>query len=195
MFPFTSSREKRLWLWAFVVFATIYATLFIGRPLANQLRDQNIQAIFFLFGILLVGAAIIVHGLRTKPSKLEISILLGIIAVYVMFIFRLGAPERSHVMEYSVLAIFIHKALIERAHQRKLIVAPAFLAVIVAFLIGVLDESIQIILPNRVFDPQDILFNGIAVTVAVGASALLTEVRKRIEKTKIEKSTNAQHRQ
>ncbi|MEN3324514.1 VanZ family protein [Mariniflexile soesokkakense] len=190
---FTSSREKRLWFWAFIVFNTIYATLFMGRPLACQLRDQNVQAFFFVLGILLVGTAIIIHGVRTKPSKSEISILLGIIAVYVMFIFRLGASERSHVIEYSVLAIFIHKALVERVHQKKLILAPAFLALIFTSLIGVLDECIQIILPNRVFDHQDILFNVIAVTMAIGASALLTCVRKRIDRNKIKKETNNKH--
>lgn len=184
---FTSLREKRLWLWAVMVFATIFATLFMGRPLANQLRDQNVQAVFFVLGMLLVGGAIIVHAIRTKPGRLEISIWLGIIAVYVMFIFRLGAPERSHLIEYSVLTIFIHKALVERAQHRQLVLAPALLALLVAFLIGVLDESIQIVLPNRVFDPQDILFNGIAATMAIGVSVLLSWVRKRIAQAKAEK--------
>lgn len=184
---FTSSRERRLWLWAFIVFATIFATLFIGRPLASQLRNQNIQAVFFMCGMLLVAAAVIVHGLRTNPGKIEMSILLGIIAVYVMFFFRLGAPERSHLMEYSVLAIFVHKALLERAVKQKLIYKPAILALVVTFLIGVLDESVQILLPNRVFDPQDILFNGIAVTMAIGSSALLAWSGKRIGRSKLKK--------
>jgi hypothetical protein len=187
MTTFTSLREKRLWLGSFIVFATIYATLFMGRPLASQLRDQNIQAVFFVVGILLIGAAIIIHGVRTKPGKMEISILLGIIAVYVLFIFRLGAPERSHVLEYSVLAIFIHKAFAERGNHRKLILTPSALAFIVAFLIGLMDEFIQIFLPNRVFDPLDILFNGIAVTMAIGTSALMTWLRKRVDKSKIDK--------
>ena len=181
---FTSSREKRLWFWAFAVFAAIFSTLFMEKTLANQLKDQNIQAVFFVFGMLLVAAAVIVHGLKTKPSRIELSILLGIVAVYVMFIFRLGAPERSHLMEYSVLAIFIHKALVERASQRKLILKPALFALAIAFLIGVLDEYIQIVLPNRVFDPQDILFNGIAVIMAIASSLLLIWARKRINKSK-----------
>lgn len=184
---FTSSREGRLWFWAFIVFATIFSTLFIGRPLASQLRNQNVQAVFFICAILLVAAAIIVHGLKTKSSKIEISILLGIVAVYVMLFIRLGATERSHLIEYSVLAIFIHKALLERTDQQKSIRMPAFLALVVTFLIGVLDESIQVILPNRVFDPQDILFNGIAVTMAIGSSVLLTWLSNRIDMSKLKK--------
>ncbi|TVZ60193.1 VanZ like family protein [Flavobacteriaceae bacterium MAR_2010_105] len=174
---FTSAREQWLWLWVFAVFAAIFSTLVIGKPLATQLRDQNIQALFFGFGLLLVVAAVIVHALKTKPSKMEVALLLGLVAVYIMLIFRLGAPERSHLIEYSVLAICIHKALIERANQRHLVLQPALLAMAMAFLIGVLDESIQLLLPHRVFDPEDIVFNGIAVVMAIGSRLLLIWVR------------------
>ena len=176
----TSSREKRLWLWATAVLVAIYATLFMGRPLANQLRDQNVQAIFFVFGMVLTSVAVVIHALKTRPSKIELSVLLGILAAYVMFIFRLGAPERSHLIEYSVLAVLIHKALIERSRHVKLIFNSALLALVISFLIGVLDESVQLILPNRVFDPQDIMFNSMAVTMAIGTHMLLTWLRKRI---------------
>jgi hypothetical protein len=181
---FTSKKEKNLWLWAVAVFAAIFSTLFMGKPLANQLRDQNVQAVFFVFGMFLVTAAVIAHGLKAKPGRFELSILFGIIAVYIMFVFRLGAPERSHLMEYSVLAIFIHKALVERAYQKKLILKPAIFALMISFLIGVIDELIQIVLPNRVFDHQDIIFNGIAVTMAIVSSSLLIWVRKRFDKSK-----------
>ncbi|MEP1031947.1 VanZ family protein [Ekhidna sp.] len=181
---FTSTKEKRLWLWALAVFAAIISTLFIGRPLASQLRNQNVQAIFFMLGMLLIAIAVLIHAWKSKPSKIELSILLGIIAVYVMFIFRLGAPERSHLIEYSVLTIIIHKALIERARQANRIRMPALFAWVIAFLIGVLDESIQIILPNRVFDPQDILFNGIAVTMAIIVTIFLVWMRRKFSRSK-----------
>lgn len=175
--PFVSAKEKRLWLWAATVLVAILATLFIGRPLANQLRDQNIQAIFFLFGLIMTGAAIVVHALRVKPNQIELSIIYGIVAVYGMFIFRLGAPERSHLIEYSVLAILVHKALIERFKDTNSILKPALLGLTITFLIGVLDESIQLFLPNRVFDVEDIVFNGMATAMAISANVLITWVR------------------
>ncbi|WP_299552867.1 VanZ family protein [Seonamhaeicola sp.] len=181
---FTSTREKRLWFWAFAVFAAIFSTLFIGQPLANQSRDQNVQAVFFVFGMLLIAIAVVMHGLKTKPSKIELTIILGIIAVYVMFIFRLGAPERSHLIEYSILTIFIHKALTERANQRKLMLKPAFFALALTICIGAFDETIQLVLPNRVFDPIDILFNGIAATMAIASSLILIWVREHVTNRK-----------
>ncbi len=180
----TSTREKRLWFWTFAVFAAIFSTLFIGKPLATHLQDQNIQAAIFVLGMLLAAGAVVTHGLKAKPSSIELSVLLGITAVYIMFAFRLGAPERSHLVEYSVLAIFIHKALIERARHTEPIVQPALFAWIIAFFIGVTDESIQIVLPNRVFDIVDILFNGIAVTMAIASTLLLNWAHNRTNKLK-----------
>jgi len=179
---FTSSREKYLWFWVLLVLATIISTLFIGRPFTNLLRDQNIQAVIFVLGMILVGVTTIVHALKTKPGKIEIAILLGIITVYTMFFFRLGAPERSHLIEYSVLAIFIHKALIERVKYGRQIYKPALLAILATVLIGVFDESIQLFLPNRVFDVNDIVFNGFAGLMAIGSTLILNWIHKKIKK-------------
>ena len=116
---FTSKREKLLWIWAMVVVIAIILTLFIGRPLAELLGPQDLRAIFFLIGMLFVGAMIFVHALKKERSGLELTLVLGIMAVYIMFFLRLGLAERSHLIEYSVLAILIHMALLERQFQRQ----------------------------------------------------------------------------
>ncbi|MDN5202736.1 VanZ family protein [Fulvivirgaceae bacterium BMA10] len=179
---FTSSQEKRLWLYALAVLIAIFSTLALGRPLQEMLRDQNTQAVFFLIAMILIGTTITVHGLKARPSKTELVIWFGLAAVYIMFVFRLGAPERSHLMEYSVLAIFIHKALIERTKHENQVTKPALLAFVATVIIGVLDECIQIFLPDRVFDPQDMLFNGLAALTAIGVSMLLKWARKKFRK-------------
>nr|WP_299387598.1 VanZ family protein [Allomuricauda sp.] len=176
---FTSSREKRLWLYALAIALAIFATLFVGRPLANQLRDQNVQAIFFSIGLLLVGAVMLVYGWRTKPSRMEMALILGFVAVYTLFVFRLGAPERSHLIEYSVLAIFIHRALMERKSNGKKVPYPIVLAFIATCVLGILDESLQRVLPNRTFDMEDIYFNGMSAGMALMVKAILTWARKR----------------
>lgn len=174
---FNSKREKRLWLWALVVLLAIFSTLFAGRPLADLFANQDAQAVIFLLGMLLVGSAMLIHALKTKPDKFEVAVWVGITAVYIMFILRLGLPERSHLIEYSVLAILIHKALKERINSEG-IMKPALLALIITFLIGVLDECLQLFIPDRHFDPTDIVFNGIAVSMAIGSSAIISWIRK-----------------
>ncbi len=180
----TTIKEKQYWFWAILVYVTILSTLFIGQPLANELRDQNVQAIFFLLGMALVATAVIFHGIVNKPGKIEYAILFGIIAVYIMFFFRLGAPERSHLIEYSVLAILIHKAFKERFASENKIFKPAIFSLFVGFVLGTLDESIQLLIPHRYFDPQDILFNCLAVTMAIVASLFLTWIRDKINSKK-----------
>ncbi len=183
MIQFSTTREKRLWIWSLLVIITIFLSLFLGQPFQHLLRDQNIQAVFFVLGMLLVAITIFVHGAQTKPGRFELTIFAGVVAIYVMLFFRLGAPERSHLIEYSVLAIFIHSALVERTGQPGKL-KPALIAFSMTFFIGVLDECAQIFIPNRVFDTQDILFNGIVSGMAVGTSLFVNWIRKRLLKHK-----------
>ena len=93
---------------------------------------------------------------------------------------RMAIPEeRSHLIEYGVVAVFIHEALTERASQGRRVPIPALLAVLATAVVGVLDESIQAILPNRVLDPLDIGFNALVGLMAVGASLALARARRR----------------
>jgi len=179
---FTSSREKQLWIYALLVLIAIFSTLILGPLFVGMLGNQNLQAFIFMFGMLLIGVTIIVHGLKIKPGKTEIAIWLGFTAVYIMLFLRLGLPERSHLVEYSVLAIFIHKALIERLSQENQLLLPGLFAFVVTTIIGVFDECIQIVLPDRVFDPLDILFNSLAALMAIGTSLALQWARKKFSK-------------
>ena len=86
--------------------------------------------------------------------------------------------ERSHLIEYGVVALFIHEALTERASQGRRVPAPALLAVLATGLIGVIDECIQLLLPSRVFDPLDMLFNVLAAVMALAACSALYWARK-----------------
>ncbi len=44
---------------------------------------------------------------------------------------------------------------------------------------GLIDELIQWFLPNRVFDPIDIVFNTAAAVLAVSAAVLLARIKHR----------------
>ena len=154
----------------------IYSTIGITPILAGVLSGRGLLEAAFVLGMLLVGAAIVTQGLKTRPRGAEIVVGLGLAAAYLMVFVRMGIPERTHLIEYGVLAVFIYEALTERASQSP-VPMPALLAVLATALSGTLDEGIQAFLPNRVFDPQDILFNVLAGVMAVAASASLGWVR------------------
>ena len=178
---FTSDRERRLWLWTLAVVVAIYATLGLAATLAGVLRDRGLIDAFFILGALAVAATILTQGLKTRPGGAEIGIALGVAAAYLMVFVRMGIPaaERTHLIEYGVVAVFIYEALTERVSQGRRVPVPALLAVVATALVGVLDECIQALLPSRVFDPRDILFNVLAAVMAVAASLALAWVRRR----------------
>ena len=176
---FTSARERRLWLWTLAVVAAIFAMLGLSGSLADVLDDDNVAAVGFGLALLLVGATILTQGLQARPRGVEIAIALGIAAVALMVLLRFTLAERTHLIEYGVLAVFIHAALAERRNRGRRVPAPPLLAILAAALIGTVDESIQLVLPSRVFDPEDILFNVLAAVVAVATSVALNWVRRR----------------
>ncbi len=181
---FSSDRERRLWVWVLIVLAAIYSTLGLAQSFAETLYESGVLAAgFFIAGCLLVLIAAITQGLRVRPSGIEVFVALGIAAVYLLVLVRMTIPaERTHLIEYGVLALLIYAALSERLKQGKFVPVPAMLAVMLAGLLGVLDEAIQYLLPARVFDPVDMLFNFVAAALAVCSSAILALVRRRSSK-------------
>jgi VanZ family protein len=96
-----------------------------------------------------------------------------------MVFVRMAIPEeRTHLIEYGVVAVFIHEALIERNKQGRRVRFPALYAVLATALVGALDEGIQEILPSRVFDLRDILFNFLAGFMAVTGNLALRWARR-----------------
>ena len=176
---FTSKKEKRYWILVMIVVGAIFISLFYIDPFEALLRDQNIQAVIFLTGMVLVATTVIIHGLRKGTSGAEIAVYAGLAAIAIMLFFRLGAPERSHVIEYGVLGIFLHKALLERKKNGQFHHNPAWVALGVGVLLGLGDEVLQYCVPLRRFDPYDMVFNTMAVSGAIGVSVLLQWIRNR----------------
>ena len=179
---FSSRRERRLWLWTLAVLMAIYATLGLAPMLAEVLRERGWLPAAVACGLVLVGMTIVTQGLQVRPGGVEIAVGLGIAAAYLLMVARLmaGQEERTHLMEYGVVGVFVYEALVERARQGRRVPLPPLIAVLATAALGLLDEGIQAVLPNRVFDPRDILFNVLAGTTAVGACVALGWLRRRV---------------
>ena len=178
---FTSDRERRLWLWALAVVAAIYSTLGLAGTLAEALRERNLLEPAFMAGFVVVIAAIVGVGLKTRPTLREIWVALGVAAVYGMVVVRMGVgpAERTHLFEYGLVAVLIHQALTERRRNGRAVPVPAVLAVTVTAGLGWIDEGIQAVIPNRVYDLRDVGFNTLAGLMAVVAILILGWVRGR----------------
>ncbi len=188
---FSSRRERRLWIWTLIVVGILYSTLGVTPMVAASPLFRNLNAALFLLGMMLVGATIIVRGLKIRLTGLNLGIVLGVVATYVLVFVRFtSTEERSHLIEYGVVAAFIHAALEERANQGRAVPLRSVLAVAVTALIGAVDEFIQHFIPNRVFDPVDIVFNTMAAVLAVATIAALGWAQKR---TRLSQSNQTDH--
>ncbi len=181
---FTSARERRLWFWAVAVVAAIYSTLGLAGTLADVLREHNLIPAAVLFLMILVTAAIVGSGLKRRPGRREVWMALGVAAVYGMAVLRMGGSleERTHLFEYGIVAVLIYHALSERSQNGRRVPVPAALALAVTALLGWLDEGIQALLPNRVYDTFDVASNVIAALVAITANLAVVRTSAFLER-------------
>jgi VanZ family protein len=178
--PFTSDRERRLWLWALIVLVAIYSTLGPAERLVAALRESNLLRVSFVLVLLLVVGAITWQWVKRRHGRAEIGVALGVTAVYLMAWIRIHSwEERTHLFEYGLVAVLIHQALTERLRHGRRVPVPAVLAVAVTAILGWLDEGVQAMLPNRVYDLRDVGFNALAGLMAIAASLALAWARRR----------------
>jgi len=177
---FNSDRERRLWLLTAAVLLAIYSTMGPAQRLAHALRERNLLQISLGIVLVSVGTLIAWRWFRQRPGWREIGVGFGVAAAYVMALLRVHKPEeRTHLVEYGMVAVLVHTALLERSQDKSRVLAPAVLAIVITALLGWLDESIQALLPNRIYDLRDAGFNVVAGVMAIVARVALGQARKR----------------
>jgi hypothetical protein len=123
-----------------------------------------------VLGLILIGAAILVIGLKTRPRGAVIGLGFGVAGVYLLTFLRMASPEeRTHLFEYCIVALLIYEALTERVIQGNHVPVPALLAILITALFGWVDEGIQALLTNHVFDIRDVGYNALAAVMAIAA--------------------------
>lgn len=168
----TSKRERTLWVLSLAVAVAIYATLGFATALSEELTNRDLlDGVSALAFLVLLGVVLTVGFKGRAPRLFDLAVLVGLGAVYALVFLRIASPiERSHLFEYTLLAILTHEALLERRRNGGTVIAPALQAIGMTSAVGVLDEAIQLIIPSRVFDPVDIGFNVLAAFMGVTVS-------------------------
>lgn len=152
----------RAWLQVIILTILIFSTLSIVRPIVNFLKKTGTLDIV-VWGSLIVFCFFLVYFIKqAKLKSMPRYIVLGILLIcYGLSLqYLIVAPEeRIHFIEYGMLSLFFFRAFSFDIRKKWLNYALTLSAV---SLVGYLDEVVQYILPNRVYDIRDVGLNSLA---------------------------------
>lgn len=163
---------------------SIYSSLGLAGVLVEELQNRGVLEIFYAIFAFLTLIVLISQGLKVRPKGVEIAVGLGLIIAFSMVVIRMGIPviERTHLIEYGLLATFIFQALVEGAQNGRNVPLLPIIAILVTSIFGFIDELVQAILPNRIFDIRDIVFNVLSAIITVVFSLLMTQIQNWLNK-------------
>jgi guanylate kinase len=135
--------------------AATVATVFVGRPIVNELRGAGLLratlAVAFLAAVLLVAWLA-----RRLPRRALIGVLAATAALLAASWLLPQPEERWHIVQFGALGALRWVALPRPA--------PALGLALVA---GGLDETLQALLPDRVYDVTDLVLNACATVAGI----------------------------
>ncbi|MGQ9617685.1 MAG: VanZ family protein [Candidatus Aminicenantia bacterium] len=110
-----------------------------------------LKILFFITLILFIFLSLKKLG---KSQLYETSTLLAFITIpFSIIFFRIKLPEEKiHLIEYFFLGFLLFKDYFKRKIS-------LFLSIFVLFIVATFEEFFQLLLPDRIFDTRDILFN------------------------------------
>lgn len=152
---------------AYVAF--VYSTIPVLPQVWGALLEYTEGSVRYL-GIAIVVLAGIGFGIgiwrRAQGQRWRVVLALGFIApiyAYLLYEFAKFPAERLHLVEYGLMGYVVLRAL-----RIDLSPVPAYLAsFVIAVLIGVGDECIQWVLPQRFFEVKDIQLNAVSAVLGL----------------------------
>ncbi len=163
-----NERETLSWL----LVTTWFGLILITVPLVRYGTDY-VNAVFgraaFSYGVsllLIIAAGVTLRYLIRRGGMTVTRFLsLGAITAFVVFL-TFGLPSDStaeaiHFLEYGILSLLIYRAFAHRVHDVS--IYPA--VILLGTLFGTIEETVQWLVPGRVFDLRDIWLNFTAVTL------------------------------
>ncbi len=153
-------------LWTACLFATVPVVGMVQKWMLARGYDRWIIPAVVVALLLLVGAAVL-HLTRggSRPRSVDVAWLAAVAVVAGGWAWRLrGRPEEAvHLLEYGILCWLIYRAI--RPAEPNAVVLLS--AVLLGAIMGTVDEIIQWITPERVWDLRDVVLN--AGACALGA--------------------------
>ena len=125
------------------------------------------RAFVVLMGLILImaGLAFLIYIFKSNPGLFKISAIVMLLIAGMALAWQIKLPqERIHILEYGLLGWFAGRDLMSKTKKKRGFI----FAWILTITIGIFDEGFQKILPYRVWDVRDILFNSLGGLWGIG---------------------------
>ena len=172
-------RERRLWWGVALSLVAIYASVYPAQTILLWLRERGWlgRSVWVLFSAVSLFVLWVVA--RARPRVSEVALLVAVAALYLTILLRLDIiQERIHFIEYGAVAALAFEALRERWRMAGAAWPAAGVAALFTAGAGWVDEGIQALMPNRVYDLRDVGFNALAGALAAGTMAARRGLRE-----------------
>ncbi|MFQ6103720.1 MAG: VanZ family protein [Candidatus Glassbacteria bacterium] len=157
--------KTRKWLHVGLFSIVILLTLPVG-PLIRDFLYERFgmrSVIFFVAAVLTAGfVTALVHAFRKKGGLPLLQLFWFLLVGYLYWIaikrtFKVPI-ESIHFVEYGIVSLLMYRALRESFNETYIFLASFLLT----YSLGIVDEFIQFLLPNRVGAFRDVLFNAVS---------------------------------
>lgn len=161
---------------AFAIYIIISASfiLQIRNFLINILGQEIVDIVFIAISLLIVSLYLVYTYQRAHIFVVILSSFIFILAYFLIQAQPFFA-EKIHVLEYGILG---YLAFYDLSKKDRKIYQYIFQAIIFVFLIGVIDEVFQGILPYRFGDVRDVLTNIVSGFLGIVLRTVLTVFKK-----------------
>ena len=163
-----SRRTARIVLAVYLL--VLYVTLGLVRSITNYLRDTGVLRVSVLAAFVIAGSAMLwlIFRDRRNRNRQVVGMLALTLAAYAAVILPMeSAEEKIHFIEYGIVALLADASAPAGWSGKKRF----FLCALFVLAAGWIDELIQALLPNRVYDLRDVAFNATAGVIALLALA------------------------
>ncbi len=158
------SEKKLFFVVSFLYVIALYTSSGLLRELSSNIRQivGNSLDIIVTAG-LVTTLLVFVYFRRGAMMRQRIVITLLLLSCYGLVFLYLRVPEeRLHLLQYGVLTYFISKVMPDRIQG----IFRYLLVICLVTLLGVGDEIIQALRPNRVGDVRDVMINFLSSLLA-----------------------------
>ncbi len=159
--------ETRLWLAVALWIVTLFFTIPIARALQGVVRESLGSSSFgyFVITVVIFSTVVVLYKIRERLSLKSSSFwwLLVCATVLIAYTIRLwdNPVEAVHFVQYGILTILAFLALGCR-HKNSWVYLAAFLVTVI---VGIIDEGIQWLVPNRIWGLSDIGINSLSALI------------------------------